>query len=141
MRGVDAILPTIDDFCEAISSRGSPLLRCWGFLGGTIRKICSSGRWQRLYYNGWKRLHALKYQAVDSPDGFLRQLWGPALGRPHDVAQLGESDLLAVLMQSFNEGAANVELKPPKCKVHLSTTGFAMGWGYTNHTSYVRFPR
>ncbi|CAB1109359.1 unnamed protein product [Ectocarpus sp. CCAP 1310/34] len=100
---VDAILPKIGDFCEAISSRGSPLPRCWGFLDGTIRKICRPGRWQRMYYNGWKRPHALKYQAVDSPDGIIRQLWGPALGRRHDVALLGESDLLAVLMQSFND--------------------------------------
>ncbi|CAB1100161.1 unnamed protein product [Ectocarpus sp. CCAP 1310/34] len=91
---VDAILPKIDDFCEARSSRGSPLIRCWGFLDGTIRKIRPPGRWQRLHNNGWK---------VDSPDGIIRQLWGRALGRRHDVALLGEGDLLAVLMQSFDD--------------------------------------
>ncbi|CAB1107407.1 unnamed protein product [Ectocarpus sp. CCAP 1310/34] len=33
---VNAILPKTDSFCEAIAGRGSPLTRCWGFLGGTI---------------------------------------------------------------------------------------------------------
>ncbi|CAB1108179.1 unnamed protein product [Ectocarpus sp. CCAP 1310/34] len=100
---VEAILSKIDGFCEAISNRGAPLPRCWGFLDGTLRKICRPGRWQRLYYNGWKRFHALKYQAVDSPDGIIRQLWGPMLGRRHDVALLGQSNLLGVLQQSFND--------------------------------------
>lgn len=102
---VDAILPKIDAFCEAIANRGSPLPRCWGFLDETIRKICRPKRWQRLYYNGWKRVHALKYQAVDSPDGIARQLWGPMLARRHDVTLLGQSGLLAVLMDSFNDAA------------------------------------
>ncbi|CAB1109461.1 unnamed protein product [Ectocarpus sp. CCAP 1310/34] len=45
---VDAILPKIDSFCEAIAGRGSPLTRCWGFLGGTIRKIARPWRNQRI---------------------------------------------------------------------------------------------
>ncbi|CAB1116004.1 unnamed protein product [Ectocarpus sp. CCAP 1310/34] len=100
---VDAILPKIDSFCEAIQECGAPLDRCWAFIDGTIRKICRPRRWQRLYYNGWKRLHALKYQAVDTPDGIIRQLWGPMLGRRHDVTLLGQSGLLAVMMDSFND--------------------------------------
>ncbi|CAB1105988.1 unnamed protein product [Ectocarpus sp. CCAP 1310/34] len=102
---VDAILPRIDSFCEAIAGRGSPLTRCWGFLDGTIRKIAPPWQNQRIYDNGWKRVHLLKYQAVDSPDGITRQLWGPVLGRRHDVTLLGLSGLLETLMQSFNDAA------------------------------------
>ncbi|CAN0582315.1 unnamed protein product, partial [Laminaria digitata] len=82
--------------------------RCWGFIDGTIRKISRPWRWQRKYYNGWKRVHSVKYQAVDSPDGIIRQLWGPMLGRRHDVTLLGQSGLLAFLQQWFNdeEGSA-----------------------------------
>ncbi|CAB1098802.1 unnamed protein product [Ectocarpus sp. CCAP 1310/34] len=42
-------------------------------------------------------------QAVDSPDGIIRQLWDPLLGRRHDVTLLGLSGRLETLMQSFND--------------------------------------
>ncbi|CAN0443399.1 unnamed protein product, partial [Laminaria digitata] len=61
---VDAILPKLDVVCKAISDAGAPLDRCWGFIDGTIRKISRPWRWQRKYYNGWKRVHSVKYQAV-----------------------------------------------------------------------------
>ena len=35
-----------------------------GFIDGTIRKCCRPVRFQEATYNGWKRAHALKYQAV-----------------------------------------------------------------------------
>ncbi|CBJ29683.1 conserved unknown protein [Ectocarpus siliculosus] len=92
-------------FCEAIQDMGSPLDRCWGFIDGTVRAIARPWRMQRLWYNGWKRKHALKYQAVDTPDGISRQLWGPMLGRRHDVALLGESALLQSMQQWFNDDA------------------------------------
>ncbi|CAM9979863.1 unnamed protein product [Laminaria digitata] len=99
----DAILPKIDVFCQAIMDKGSPLDRCWGFLDGTVRKIARPWRWQRLYYNGWKRVHSLKYQAVDSPDGIIRQLWGPMVGRRHDVTLLGQSGLLEFMEEWLND--------------------------------------
>lgn len=101
----EAILPKIDMFCEAIHAQGAPLPNCWGFLDGTVRAIARPRRHQRLWYNGWKRKHALKYQAVDSPDGVIRQLWGPMLGRRHDVTLLGQSALLLYMQQWFNNPA------------------------------------
>lgn len=101
----EAILPKIDMFCQAIQHRGAPLDRCWGFIDGTVRAIARPWRMQRLWYNGWKRKHALKYQAVDSADGIIRMLWGPMLGRRHDVAMLGESGLMQYLQQWFNDAA------------------------------------
>lgn len=97
------ILPKIDMFCQAITAAGAPLPRCWGFLDGTVRKIARPIRWQRTFYNGLKRTHAVKYQAVDSPDGIIRQLWGPMVGRRHDVTLLGQSGLLAFLEEWFND--------------------------------------
>ncbi|CAB1120410.1 unnamed protein product [Ectocarpus sp. CCAP 1310/34] len=76
-----------------------------GFVDGTIRAISRPKRNQRLWYNGWKRKHALKYQAIDTPDGIIRMLWGPILGRRHDVAMVGESGLLQDLQQWFNDAA------------------------------------
>lgn len=103
----EAILPKIDIFCQAIQGKGAPLDRCWGFIDGTIRAIARPWRQQRLWYNGWKRKHALKYQAVDTPDGIIRQLWGPMLGRRHDVALLGESNLTQYMQEWFNDALGN----------------------------------
>lgn len=99
------ILPKIELFCQAIHDRGAPLDRCWGFIDGTVRAIARPSRTQRLWYNGWKRKHALKYQSVDSANGIIRQLWGPMLGRRHDVAMLGASGLIEHMQQWFNDDA------------------------------------
>ncbi|CAB1099714.1 unnamed protein product [Ectocarpus sp. CCAP 1310/34] len=101
----DAILSKIDMFCQAIHEKGTPLTRCWGSIDGTIRAISRPKRSQRLWYNGRKRKHALKYQAIDTPDGIIRMLWGSILGRRHDVAMVGESGLLQDLQQWFNDAA------------------------------------
>ncbi|CAB1115709.1 unnamed protein product [Ectocarpus sp. CCAP 1310/34] len=101
----EAILPKIDIFCQAIHAKGGLLTRCWGFIDRTVRAIAKPRRNQRLWYNGWKRKHALKYQGADIPDGIIRQLWGSMLGRRHDIAMMGQSSLLQHLEQWFNDAA------------------------------------
>ena len=32
---------------------------------------------QRAWYNGWKKLHGLKFQTVDLPNGMNAPVWGP----------------------------------------------------------------
>jgi hypothetical protein len=39
---------------------------------------------QRVAYNGHKRKHALKFQAVVAPDGLILHAYGPMEGRRHD---------------------------------------------------------
>ncbi|CAB1102246.1 unnamed protein product [Ectocarpus sp. CCAP 1310/34] len=130
---VDAILPKIDTFCEAIHAKGAPLPRCCFFLDGTIRKIARPVRWQRIYYNGWKCVHALKYQAVDSPDGIIRQLWGPTVGRRHDVTLLGQSALLSYKVAGIltncqccfcpNQTSTFFGVPPPPLRAYLVEEG------------------
>ena len=36
------------------------------------------GEYQRIVYNGYKRVHALKFQAIALPNGLIRHLFGPA---------------------------------------------------------------
>ena len=48
-------------FMRAISIAGSPLPCCIGFIDGTVRAMCLPGENQRPYFNGHKRLHALKF--------------------------------------------------------------------------------
>ena len=32
---------------------------------------------QRAWYNGWKKLHGLKFQTIDMPNGMNAHVWGP----------------------------------------------------------------
>lgn len=52
---------------------------------------------QRVFYNGHKRVHALKYQSIVTPDGLISHLYGPIEGRRHDSGILRESSLFEVL--------------------------------------------
>ena len=44
-------------------------------------------------YNGHKRVHALKFQSVVTPNGLIANLYGPMEGRRHDCALLRASGL------------------------------------------------
>ncbi|CAN0042490.1 unnamed protein product [Sphacelaria rigidula] len=52
-------------------------------------------RGQRPMYNGHKRKHALKYQAVVTPDGMFASLWGLLNGCQHDKRMLELSGLMS----------------------------------------------
>lgn len=59
-----------------------------GFIDGTVRAICrptGDPSNQRSVYSGHKRLHALKYQGVVLPNGMIADMYGPAVGRRHDM--------------------------------------------------------
>ena len=77
-------------------------LDVWGFIAGTIGPICRSGLHQRMFFNGHKRIHALKFQIVITPDGLIAHAFGPVEGCRHDAGVLGESGLLPLLQQNMN---------------------------------------
>ncbi|CAN0383785.1 unnamed protein product [Pylaiella littoralis] len=68
-----------------------------GFIDGTVRGIARPKRDQRLFYNGHKRKHAMKFQGVITPDGLFVDLWGPVVGTRHDSYLLEQSGLLQKL--------------------------------------------
>lgn len=53
---------------------------------------------QRAFYNGWKKLHALKWQTVDLPNGMNFHVWGPCSGRHNDLESLEFSQLNDILV-------------------------------------------
>ena len=67
----------LEMYAAAITSRGSPLDNCFGFIDGTVRPIARPGENQRVVYNGHKRVHALKYQSVVLPNGLIGNMYGP----------------------------------------------------------------
>ena len=59
---------------NAIHEKGPALDNCFGFVDGTVRRICHPGEMQRLVYNGHKRVHALKFQSLSLPNGIIANM-------------------------------------------------------------------
>ena len=57
-------------YADEISAKGTALDNCFGFIGGT-------GEWQRVMYNGHKRMHGIKSQPVALPNGLVGNMYGP----------------------------------------------------------------
>ena len=76
-----------NEWAEAIHVKCSALQNCVGFIEGTLIDIArpKANKRQRVVYNGHKRKHALKYQAVNTPDGLILHVCGPIEGRRHDL--------------------------------------------------------
>ena len=58
-------------FVDVISQGGAALDNCWGLVDGTVRPVSCPGQHQRMLYNGHKRLHAINFQSVVSPNGLI----------------------------------------------------------------------
>lgn len=69
-------------YANKIHDKGAPLTNCFGFIDGTVRPCCRPGTNQRVLYNGHKRVHAIKFQAIAIPNGLFAHLYGP-VGRPN----------------------------------------------------------
>ena len=71
---------------NALYNKGAPLNNCWGFVDGTVRPVSRPGQNQRAVYNGHKRVHAITFQLVATPDGLVALLHGPYEGKSMTVA-------------------------------------------------------
>ena len=95
--------PHLQTFAEVIKEKGAALQNCWGFIDGTVRPISRPGRNQRVMYNGHKKVHAIKFQSIATPNGLIANLYGPVEGKRHDSAMLAQSQVLNQLQHlSFN---------------------------------------
>ena len=73
------------------------------FFDGTVRPICWPQETQRVVYNGHKRVHAIKFQSVVTPNRIIANLYGPVEGCRHGSVMLAYSGLLQQLQQhSYN---------------------------------------
>eukprot|EP00794_Sanderia_malayensis_P013444 gene13444-biopygen10745 len=89
-------------YANAVHAKGAPLRNCWGFIDGTVRAISRPGINQRVLYNGHKRLNAINFQSVATPDGLVASLHGPFEGRRHDSGMLRESGLQQLVQHSVS---------------------------------------
>lgn len=90
----DWLVDRMQMYADAIYNKGSPLTNIFGFIDGTVRPVCRPTIYQRIVYNGHKRVHALKFQSISTPDGLICNLWGPMEGRRHDCALLAGSGIM-----------------------------------------------
>ena len=76
----------LERFSAVVHARSGGLGNCDGFIDETVLYIArpSGVMQQRVVYNGKKRKHELKYQAVHTPDRLMHNLHGPIEGRRHD---------------------------------------------------------
>ena len=66
----------------------------FGFVDGTVARICRPVLNKRVVYNGPQRVHGVKIQSVVLPNGLIINLEGQWQGLRHDCTILYESDLL-----------------------------------------------
>ena len=57
----------------------------------TVRPVCRPSENQRAIYNGHKRVHSIKFQAVVLPNGLVGNLFGPIEGIRHNRFMLAAS--------------------------------------------------
>lgn len=94
-------------YANAIAEAGAPLPRCVGFIDCTKIKISrpgGHGSLQRSVYSGHKRMHCLIYQTLTTPDGLMFPLYGPEVGRRHDLTLFRQSQWDATLQSSLTIG-------------------------------------
>jgi hypothetical protein len=70
-------------------------------MDGTLEEISRPIQNQRLVYNGWKRMHCLKYHVIITPDGMIIHVFGPIEGRRHDETCFKRSGVLDILKKHF----------------------------------------
>ena len=87
----------LEQCAVAISDKGSPVEHCLGFIDETVRSACRPGGNQRVLYNGYKRVHAIKFQSIAAPNGMIANLYIPVEGKKHDSGMLAISGLLPQL--------------------------------------------
>eukprot|EP00795_Rhopilema_esculentum_P008805 gene8805-biopygen1709 len=92
----------LEGYANAVFRQSQALDNCWGFIDGTVRPICRPVENQKTVYNGHKRVHALKYQAVVAANGLIANLYGPVEGKRHDARLLRESGIIQLLENHSN---------------------------------------
>ena len=91
--------PLIATYVDAVHTKGAALDNCFGFIDGTVRPISRPISYQGIVYNGHKRVHALKFQAVKLPNGLIANIYVP-VGKPQ-IFSHSQSNLFSLHLHVF----------------------------------------
>ncbi|RPA92522.1 hypothetical protein L873DRAFT_1639276, partial [Choiromyces venosus 120613-1] len=73
----------IKEYTATIEHKGR-VKGVWSFIDGTMRAIYHPDENQEIYYSGYKKSHAGKYQALSTLGGLIVHLAGPYIGQKSD---------------------------------------------------------
>jgi hypothetical protein len=85
--------------CQVHYNKNQVMENIFGFLDGTVRPCCRPVRFQDVVYNGYKKVHAIKFQSVVAWDGIICHMNGPWVGSRHDSGIFVDSGLQHLLEQ------------------------------------------
>ena len=80
-------------YMERIQAAGGLVDNIVGFIDGTFVYTARPLIDQESLYNGWKKGHGLKFQAVSFPDGTIGSFFGPVPGRRQDEYLVSASEI------------------------------------------------
>jgi hypothetical protein len=86
--------PYFETFAAAVDANTGRSMHCIGFIDGKVFRTSRPVKFQRAAYNGHKRHHGLKCQAVTFPNAIIGHFVGPWPGCRHDARMLRESGFL-----------------------------------------------
>ena len=90
-------LKNLERYAKAIHAKGGPRKNCWGFIDGTGQPVPRPGNNQQILYNGHKKVYAIKFQSIITPDIQVAFLHGPYKGKRHGSGILCESSFVCLL--------------------------------------------
>jgi hypothetical protein len=89
---------------------------------------------QRAWYNGWKKLHGMKWQTVDMPNGMNFAVWGAVSCRHNDLFTLLHSDLNNKVRTIQIGKAMQFKIYGDSAYVHLSESHILARHNYEANT-------
>jgi hypothetical protein len=152
----DYWVPMLDGFAESIRLKCRDLgvlfpedFNICAFTDNTMNATCRAGggstndgvfsprndpNIQRAWYNGWKKLHGLKWQTIDLPNGMNGHVWGPVSVRHNDLWTLQHSNLNDVIRDAQVGRRFQFNIYGDSAYMHLDASHIRARHNYTNLT-------
>jgi len=111
-RSLSSWAPHFEQFARAFRRKGLPISNLIGYIDGKLWPICKPGVYQRVLYSGHKRVHGVKTQGIQLPNGIQPYPYGPCNGSEHDSTILRDSNVLRVMHDVCRGGQYECPLAP-----------------------------